>query len=113
MSKMTIIKRDTHKFTVTAKTSSGEIFDLTGYTMWFTAKLKATSDDADAIISSEAAISDPATGIGKFTLTPLDTDIAVGKDKYQYDVQISDGAINVYTIVRGTLTVTQDVRHAM
>lgn len=109
---MTITKRDTHKFTVTAKTSSEKIFDLTGYTMWYTAKSNPKMDDVDAEISAQAIISNPLTGVGAFSLTPTQTDIAVKKEGYDYDVQISDGADNVYTVVRGKLTVLQDVRHA-
>ena len=102
-----VIRGDTKKFNITVRDSSEAIFDLTGYSMKFTAKSALTLEDADAEISSTAVIANPATGIGAFTLTPTDTSIYISE--YLYDIQISDGAANVYTIVQGTFTVTQDI----
>lgn len=113
MPKMTIIKRDTHDFKVLVKDYSGNVFDLTGYNMKFIAKTNPLSEDVDADISANAAIEDPLSGIGVFSLTPVETDVAVKKDGYDYDVQISNGINKVYTVVKGKLTVEQDVRHAL
>ena len=105
---MTITKGDTYNFSVTVKDSDGVIFDLTGYTMTFTAKDSITKTDAEADISSTATITTPASGIGEFTLLPSDTTIDV-KD-YFYDVQISDGANNVYTVIKKQiLSITDEV----
>jgi len=109
---MTMIKRDTYKFSVTVKDSSGVVFNLTGYSMFFTAKSNPLLDDVDAEISSQAVITDPTSGKGEFTLTPDDTDVAISNEGYDYDVQISDGADNVYTVLKGKLSIVQDVRHS-
>jgi len=95
---MTITKGDTHNFTVTVKDSDGVIFDLTGYAMTFTVKDDLTKTDAEADISSTAIIETPESGVGSFTLTPADTTIDI-KD-YWYDVQISNGANAVYTVIK-------------
>lgn len=109
---MTITKGDTYNFTVTVKDSDGNIFDLSGYTMVFTAKDDITKSDAEANIQKTANIPDPLTGVGKFTLLPADTNIEV--KNYRYDVQISDGNNNVYTVIKNqelkiTEEVTQDI----
>ncbi len=109
---MTITKGDTYKFNVTVKDSDGNVFDLSGYTMVFTAKDDITKPDAEADIQKTATITDPLTGIGEFVLLPADTDIEV--KSYRYDVQISDGGNNVYTVIKNqelkiTDEVTQDI----
>jgi len=105
---MTITKGDTYNFSVTVKSSAGVIFDLTGYTMVFTVKDSITLPDSEANISSTAVISDPTTGKGEFILLPSDTTIDV-KD-YFYDVQISDGANNVYTVIKkDVLSITDEI----
>ena len=92
---MRITKGDTHKFDVTVKDSDDNIFNLTGYTMLFTAKASLTQDTDD--IASTAVISDPTTGIGSFTLLPTDTNIDSGT--YYFDIKITDGGNNVYTVI--------------
>jgi len=105
---MTFTKGDTYIFNVTVKDSDGVVFDLTGYTMMFTVKDTLTKLDSEAQISKSATISAPATGVGSFELSPTDTDIDVGT--YHYDVQISDGSSNVYTVIKDSeLTVTPQV----
>ena len=98
MSRISITKGDTYNFTVTVKDSNGVIFDLTGYNMVLTVKDDISVADSAAVITSMATIASPTSGIGAFTLTPSDTDVTVGS--YSYDIQISDGANNVYTIIK-------------
>lgn len=92
---ITVVQGDTHKFNVTVTDENGSAFDLTSYTMTFTAKKSIT--DTTAAITSTGVISNPTTGIGLITLTPTDTDIEV--NDYHYQIEISDGSDNVYTIV--------------
>ncbi|MEA3370800.1 MAG: hypothetical protein U9Q40_05615 [Campylobacterota bacterium] len=105
---MTITKGDTYNFSVTVKDSDSVIFDLTGYTMTFTAKDSITKLDAEADISKTATISTPADGIGEFTLLPADT--LIDAKEYHYDVQISDGSDNIYTVIKDSiLTITEQI----
>lgn len=103
---MTITKGDTYNFNVTVKDSKGVIFDLTGYTMTFTAKDSITKTDIEADISSTAIITTPTSGIGSFTLLPSDT--LIDAKKYHYDIQISDGANNIYTVVKDSILTIMD-----
>ena len=105
---MTITKGDKHEFSVAVTDNVGAVMDLSGMTMTFTAKDSITKLDAEADISATAVIATPSSGIGAFTLLPADTTIDV-KD-YFYDVQISDGANAVYTVIKdSTLTITNQV----
>jgi len=101
MSTMSITRGDTCNFNVTVKDEDGVIFDLTGYTMDFTAKNDIGDSDSEAVISSEATISSPTSGIGVISLTPDDT--TVNAQQYRYDIQISDGGNNVYTVIKNSL----------
>lgn len=104
---LTTVRGDTKKFSVYAKDSDSQAFDLTGYTMTFTAKSLTSLTDSEAEIQVDATISSVSSGIGAFTLSPTNTAVAIAS--YFYDIQISDGSANVYTLVDGTFTVTQDV----
>ena len=102
-----VIRGDTKQFNITVRDSNSDLFDLTGYTMVFTAKSNVELSDDNAEITSTATISVPASGVGAFTLTPSDT--AVGVKTYLYDIQISNGTDSVYTIAQGDFKVTQDI----
>jgi hypothetical protein len=105
---MTIVRGDTKNFTVTVKDSDGDPFDLTSYTMVMTVKTDVDQLDDDATFQSTATITSPETGVGTFKLLPSETDVTPGK--YIYDIQISDGTTNVYTIVQKTeLIIVADV----
>ncbi len=104
---MIITKGDTRQFTVTVTDGNDDALDLTSYTMVFTAKNDIALTDAEANISSTAVVATPASGIGVFTLIPGDTTIDV--DTYFYDVQISDSSDNVFTVVKGTLEISDQV----
>jgi len=98
MSTLSITKGDTSKFNVTVRDEDDVIFDLTGYVMTFTAKEDVTSSIS---ITKEAVISNPSSGVGVITLLPSETKIDSGE--YRYDVEISDGTDNVYTVIKNSL----------
>jgi len=93
--KMELVRGDTKNFYVVVKDQDGNIFDLNGYTMTFTARSSYSSDEI--AITATATISSPSSGRGDFELTTDDTDILEGI--YKYDVQI-DGGGKRYTVVR-------------
>lgn len=86
-----IIRQDTASITLTL---SG--IDLTGATVFFTAKptISNSADDSDATIEKTVTShSDPENGETVIELTSSDTDVTPGK--YYYDIQIknADGSI--------------------
>ena len=91
---MEIVRGDTKDFYVLVKDEDGNIFNLTDYSMTFTARTSIASVDV-AITSS--AILVEAEGRGNFEIPVGDTDIIEGS--YVYDIQI-DSATKRYTVVR-------------
>lgn len=100
---------DLYEFNIYPKTATGAVFDMTGYSVAFniaSATGHAPSFSVGATASIDATHSyisckiSPTTGA---TLTP--------QTIYYYDVQISK-ADNVYTLLKGNISVTADVTGA-
>ena len=102
-------KGDTNEFVIRPKTSNGGAFDLTGYTAdFFIASSRGDnptfSVEAQAVVS---AVNDTVTctilpGVGG----------TLDAGTYVYDVEISNGASLVFTLLTGTITVTEQVTGA-
>lgn len=99
---------DTAEFVIRPKTANGDAFDLTGFSAdFFIANERgagATQYEAQAVVDGSA---DTIT----CTILP-----GVGRDleagTYVYDVQIDASASEVYTVLTGTITVTDDITGA-
>jgi hypothetical protein len=100
---------DTAEFVIRPKTANGSAFDLTGYTAEFfianTRGSNGTQYEAQAVVSG---VADTVT----CTILP-----GVGRDltpgNYVYDVQITTGASVIFTILTGSITVTDDITGAV
>ena len=89
MAKLTTYKENTMTITLTF---SG--VDLTGATVYFTVKSAADSDatDTTALIKKDiTSHTDAVNGATEIVLAPTDTDIAVGKYKYDIKLKKADG----------------------
>jgi hypothetical protein len=100
---------DTAEFVIRPKTANGSAFDLTGYTAeFFIATARGSSGtqyEAQAVVSG---VADTVT----CTILP-----GVGRDltpgTYVYDVQITTGVSVIFTILTGSITVTDDITGAV
>lgn len=102
-------KGDTYEFVLRPKNPNGASFPLTGYNAEF---FIATSRGDNPTYSVEAtAVVNTSNNTVTCTITP-----AVGgtlnAGTYVYDVQIDSGSSLVYTLVTGTITVTEQVTGA-
>ena len=102
---------DTSEFVIRPKNSDGSAFDLTGYDADFfiaTARGAATS-----VVQYEAqAVVDSANDLVTCTILPgVGEQLAPGT--YVYDVQVDSGASLVYTLLTGTISVTEQVSGAV
>lgn len=102
---LTITRGDNEGLLVTV-TISEVAFNLTGYTVRFSAKKSLSDQDDLAIISKEGTLLNPSGGTAIIPLEPLDTTVPAGI--YFYDVQITSNDYN-YTIINSTITVVSDV----
>jgi hypothetical protein len=102
-------KGDTNEFVIRPKNSDGSAFDLSGYTAEF---FIATSRGDNPTFSVEAqAVVDETNNIITCTILPsVGTTLDAGT--YVYDVQITSGPSVIYTLVTGTVTVTDQVSGA-
>ena len=83
--------------------------DLTGTTVFFTAKPALTDDatDTTAVISVEVTShDDAANGVTTIALSPTDTNVAPGE--YYYDIQVKNGS-DITSIAPRKLKVFADV----
>lgn len=102
-------KADTAQFVIRPKNANGSNFDLAGYTAdFYIASSRGDnptfSVEADAIVNS---VSDIVT----CTILPS-VGATLNAGTYVYDVEITSGPEVVYTLLTGTITVTEQVTGA-
>jgi hypothetical protein len=99
---------DTAEFVIRPKIANGSAFDLTGFSAIFTIATARGSGvpqyEAQAVVSG---VTDTVT----CTILPnLGRNLVAGE--YLYDIQITSGSSVIYTILTGTITVTNDITGA-
>lgn len=103
--KITINKGTTYTITGTYK-ESGVAADITGATIYFTAKsaeYDTDTDDSDALIATTGTLISPTEGTYTISLTPALTDKTPGN--YYYDIKIKKSGGQVYKLVEGRLVI--------
>lgn len=99
---MQLVRGDTAVLNVTITDNTGAAFNLTGYTIKFTAIGAATITKNT---TSGITITD-ATG-GKATITLSSTDTAI-VGQYQFDIEISDST-HKYTVLISSFQIHDDI----
>lgn len=95
-------------------TLSGDPYDLSGCSLYFTAKRRFTDDDSAAIfqksVGSGITITSAAQGLFVVAIGSDDT-ISVEKVKtiLVWDLELHDSAGKIYTIASGNLVINPDV----
>ena len=101
-------KGDTNEFVIRPKSSDGSAFDLDGYDAVFTI---ATARGTGATQYEAQAVVDQVNNIVTCTILPgVGGQLSSGT--YVYDVEVSSGPSVVYTLITGTITVTEQVTGA-
>jgi len=113
MADFTITKGDSVSFNIVV-TSGGVAFNLTGATIWMTAKLAFGDPDSSAIFQKKTGsgivITNPANGAATITLAATDTSpLPAFKTLLLYDIQVKDQQGGIYTVASGNLIVLPDV----
>jgi hypothetical protein len=102
-------KGDTNEFVIRPKNSNGSAFDLAGYTADF---FIASSRGDNPTFSVEAsAVVNTVSDIVTCTILP-NVGGSLNAGTYVYDVEITSGPTVVYTLLTGTITVTEQVTGA-
>lgn len=115
MSNIAIVRGDTAVLDV-AITRSGSPVDLTGATLWFTAKRAKSDPDAVAVIAKSTAsgitVTSASGGTATITIDPDDTSDLTSATALVFDVQLKESGGRITTVDSGTLRVTLDVTQA-
>lgn len=100
---------DTAEFVIRPKTSSGAAFPLTGYSAdFFIANRRGstgTQYEAQAVVNT-------VDSLVTCTILP-GTGRNLSPGTYVYDIQINNGSNQIYTLLTGTITVTDDITGAV
>jgi len=102
-------KGDTNEFVIRPKNSSGSAFDLTGYSAEFFIA-SARGDNPSFSVEAQAVVSAVNDTITCTILPGVGNTLDAGS--YVYDVQISSGAALIFTVITGTISVTEQVTGA-
>jgi hypothetical protein len=105
-------KGDRYEFVIYPKDAAGDVFDLTGYTSAFSIASSTGADPDEGPFAASAVISNDKTKITCVIFPELGSMSLNAGTTYYYDVQVSNGIEVVYTLLKGTISVTADVTGA-
>lgn len=104
-----IIRGDDVSITIKFTDSDGNPIDLTGATVYFTAKNNLSDADNDAVLSADiTSHSNPTNGETVLTFADTDTDGLTVKS-YYYDLQLKTAAGKISSVKAGKLNILEDV----
>lgn len=98
---------DRYEFVIRPKDNAGQPFNLSGYSGLFT--VATTRGNTTAIVgTAQSASVNANAGTVTCVIQPSFGQTLTG-NSYVYDVEISSGGSNVYTLVTGNINVTRDI----
>lgn len=116
MADFTIYRGDTVALNVTI-TSGGLAYNLTGKSIWFTAKTSYSQADPGVFqktLGSGITIVSAANGQCQVVIAATDTNsLGNSKTALVYDMQVKDSSGNIYTVASGNLIVVPDVTRSI
>lgn len=103
MATETIFLGDTYDQRVTVVDQAGTAVDITGGTLILTVR-----DYVDAIMATDTSttFSDPTNGVGEVGFTAAETG-AFTLGVFNYDIQFTDAAAEVFTVITGIFQVSE------
>lgn len=100
---------DTAEFIIRPKNSNGTAFDLTDYDVDFTIANRRGSTGSQY---SAQAVIDEVNSLITCTILPT-TGRNLAPGTFVYDIQIKNGPTQIFTILTGVITVTDDITGAV
>lgn len=103
-----IMRGDTWSRTLYFQDIKGAAYDITGWTIFFTAKAEIDDPDSSAVISKTiTTFSNPTAGEADIELTSTDTNQEIGS--YVYDIQVKTLSGDIITVMEGIMNISKDV----
>jgi hypothetical protein len=103
---------DTYQFIIRPKNSNGSIFLLDSYAGSAVFKI-ANVRGSSGIQVSATAVVDTINHLVTCTISPTVGRSLSAGTTYVYDVQINNGASSVFTLLNGSITITDDISGAV
>lgn len=109
--------RGDHIILEAAISQAKKALTITGYAIWFTAKPNISLPDGGSgviqkTIGNGITVIDAIEGKIRITILPADTAGINLETKYECDVQVKSPTNEIFTVARGTVTVSIDVTQA-
>jgi len=104
---LSIKRGDSWSRTLYFQDGDGNPIDITGWTVFFTAKAKADDPDPGVISRTITSFTNPTAGEAGIALTSDDTNKVIGS--YLFDIQVKTNLGQITTCLEGVLTITQDI----
>jgi hypothetical protein len=102
---LSIYAGDTYEFVVVPKNSDGSSFSLVGYT----AEMNIATSRGSITKTAVQAVVDSVLNIITCTILPGVSGSLSPTTTYVYDVQVTNGSTKIYTLLTGSVSVTEDI----
>jgi predicted metalloendopeptidase len=103
-----IVRGDDKFYNLTFTDSNGDPIDITGWTIFFTAKLRKNQTDSEGLQVNVSVHTDAVNGETQIHLPNTDT-INLQPGNYYYDIQAKKDNGNIFTILMGKLKVYEHI----
>lgn len=108
LTKLSMVRGDSNSYTLVFD-EDGVVKNITGWTIFFTLKTNWQLPDSEASLKKVITThSSPTTGTSVLTLLPADTS-SLEPGVYDYDIQVKTAVGDIYTVLRGKMTLNYDV----
>ena len=102
-----VMRGDTKTWTLYVEDDDGNDIDISGYTVFFTAKNNINDSDDDAVIKKTiTSHTNPTAGETQIDLTSTDTAVVAN---LVFDIQVKKSTGEIVTITPGILSILQDI----
>jgi hypothetical protein len=103
-----MVRGDSNSYTLVFD-EDGVVKNITGWTIFFTLKTNWQLPDSEASLKKVITVhTNPTAGTSVLTLAPADTS-SLEPGIYDYDIQAKTATGDIYTVLRGKMTLDFDV----
>lgn len=114
--RLTLTRGDTQTYTLTFKKSSGALYCLKNWVVFFTLKSNHTLPDAQAslqkIVTTFSDTTGGTTGVAEINLAPSDT-TNLDPGEYDFDISVLTAASESFTVLKGKFDLEYDVTRTL
>src|SRR3990167_2026653 len=106
--RISLTRGDSDNYGVTFKKGDGTLYDMSGWTVYFTLKTSVDLTDASASLQKIVNVSSGTSGSANIPILPADT-VNLDPGEYDFDIAVLTNASAKYTVLKGKLNLEYDV----